>query len=149
MVPRFLISIDVMRNRVNILIVAVILLILGGAIYVFFRDEVIFTSWIHSCTNLPHYGKLINCDTFLGRIFLYSLADALWYAALLLVDYLLRSDTVYSRATTLLTMSLPFILEFLQLCHIIPGTFDWIDIFIYLLTLIIFLLCSRNFYCKH
>lgn len=138
-----------MRNRVNIAILAFIMLVLGSLIYIFFREEVIFTSWITNRVDIPNYGHLINGDTIIGHIFLYSLADALWYGALLFMDLLLRSDTPYSRAITYLTMALPFIWEFSQLLDILPGTFDWTDILIYLLTLIIFTLWSRKFYYKH
>ena len=149
MVPRFFISIDVMRNRVNIAILAFIMLVLGSLIYIFFREEVIFTSWITNRVDIPNYGYLINGDTVIGHILLYSLADALWYGALLFMDLLLRSDTPYSRVITYLTMALPFIWECSQLLDILPGTFDWTDILIYLLTLIIFTLWSRKFYYKH
>ena len=127
------------------------MLILGGLIYILFREEVIFTSWLTALIpfELPNYGAFINHNTFLGYILLYSLADALWYGSLLLFDLRLRSDKWYSKMMTLLTMALPFALELMQLCGVMPGTFDWIDIITYLLTLLIFTLCSRNFYYKH
>lgn len=133
-----------------ILLLAFIMLVLGGCIYLFFRKEVIFTSWIPDVWlhAMPNYCDKIDSNSLLGRIFLYSLPDGLWYGSLLLVDLLLRSNTSYSRVITLLTISLPFIFELLQLCHIMRGTFDWIDITIYLLTLYTFLLCSRKFYFK-
>ena len=43
-----------------------------------------------------------------------------------------------------MVMVLPFICELLQLCHIVPDTFDWIDIIFYLLTLITYLLILTN-----
>ena len=142
---------DVMQKSNYILILAFVMLILGGCIYIFFREEVIFTSWIPDSwlTILPNYSDKIDSDSLLGHVFLYSIADALWYASLLLLDYRLRSNTLYSQVITLLAISSPYIIELLQLCHIMPGTFDWIDIIIYLLTLISFLLCSRKFCFKH
>lgn len=140
-----------MSKNCNILILASVMLILGGLIYVLFREEVIFTSWITALlpVELPNYGVYIDKDSVWGYLLLFILADALWYGSLLLFDLLLRSNTLYSRVVTLLTMSFPFVFELLQLCHIMPGTFDWIDIIVYLLTLITFLLCQRNFYCKY
>lgn len=139
-----------MHKRANILIIASVLLLLGGMIYILFREEVIFTSWLTALIpiDLPLCGNLIDQSTFAGYIILFALADSLWYAALLLFDLLLRSDAWYSRVMTLMAMAFPFIYELLQLCHIMPGTFDWIDILFYLLTLITYLLCLRNFYFK-
>ena len=149
-VPRFLIMNDVMLKCNYILVVAFVMLVLGSGIYIFFREEVIFTSWIPDSwmAVLPNYGDKIDSESLVGRIFLYSLADGLWYGSLLLFDLLLRNNTPYSRVITLLTISLPFVFELLQLCHVMRGTFDWIDIIIYLLTLSTFLLCSRKFYFK-
>ena len=138
------------KNRC-IAILASVMLILGGLIYVLFREEVIFTSWITSLLpiELPNYGAYIDHNTIMGYILLFVVADALWYGSLLLFDLLLRSDTPYSRVISLLTISFPFLYELLQLCGIMPGTFDWIDITIYLLTLITFILCTRKFYFRH
>lgn len=129
-------------------IVAFVMLILGCLIYLFFRDAVIFTSWLseHFGLEMPNYGHIINGNTFLGGIFLYSLADALWYGSMLLFERPLRTDNWASRVMTIMIVFLPFILEFLQYTGVISGTFDWNDIIIYLLTLITFLLCSRNLY---
>lgn len=150
-VPRFLIMNDVMQKCNYILIVAFVMLVLGSCIYIFFREEVIFTSWIPDSwmAVLPNYGDKIDSESLVGHIFLYSLADALWYGSLLLVESQLRSGVWYSKVITVATMALPFVLELLQWAGVIAGTFDWIDIIIYLLTLITFLLCSRNFYFKH
>lgn len=151
-VPRFLFVVnDVMHRDRCIFILASTMLALGGLIYILFREEVIFTSWLRTTLHInpPICGHIVDGDTIVGYIILFSLADALWYGALLLFDLLLRSDTLYSRVITLLTTSFPFIFELLQLCHIIPGTFDCFDILTYLLTLILFLLCSKKFYFKH
>lgn len=141
----------VMQSRKYILLLALVMLCFGGVIYLFFRDEVIFTSWLYDSfsINPPKFHNAINTDTVFGYIFLYSLADALWYGSLLLVESQLRSNTWYSKAVTVATMALPFAFEFLQLGGIMPGTFDWVDVLIYLLTLITFILCRRNFCCKY
>lgn len=138
-----------MVTKLLIFIFAVTMLIFGGLIYLFFREEVIFVSCVGSCfpAELPNYNDLISQDIF-GYIFLYLLPDALWYSSLLLVDLLLRSDSWYSKVVTIVTMALPFIFELLQNVEIVHGTFDWFDILTYLLTLIIFLLCTKNFYFK-
>lgn len=44
--------------------------------------------------------------------------------------------------------SVPFVLEILQYMEIIPGTFDIIDICVYVLTLTIFILCLRKNNCS-
>lgn len=139
-----------MHKSFGISLLGILMLVLGGLIYILFRENVIFTSWLASLIpyELPYYGTIINHNTLGGYIFLFSLADALWYGSLLLFDFQLRSNTWYSKLMTLLTMALPFIFELAQLWNYMPGTFDWIDIIIYLLTLLIFILCSKNFYYK-
>ena len=103
----------VMQSRKYILLLALVMLCLGGVIYLFFRDEVIFTSWLFDSfsINPPKFHNAINTDTVFGYIFLYSLADALWYGSLLLVESQLRSNTWYSKAVTVATMALPFAFE--------------------------------------
>lgn len=131
-------------------ILAFTMLTLGGAIYLFFREPVLFTSWIPSIwwAEIPHYGHLINAESFMGGFFLYSLADALWYGSLLIIEYQLRSNTLFSRIMILTTVTLPFVYEVLQRIGFVSGTFDWNDILAYLLTLLIFILCTRKSSCS-
>lgn len=139
------------RHYISTLFIAITLLSIGGIIYISFREKVIFTSWLNDILpfKLPNYNHLISYNnTFISGI-LYSLPDALWYGALLLVESLLHSNTILSKLLTIATIALPFILELLQMWFIIPGTFDWIDIILYILTLIIFLLCTKNFYFNY
>ncbi len=88
-----------MHKRANILIIASVLLLFVGMIYILFREGGIFTSWLTSLVpiDLPFCSNLIDHSTFVGYISLFVLADSLWYGALLLFNSLLRSDTWYSR----------------------------------------------------
>ena len=136
------------RHILFIYVIAFIMLAMGGSIYLLFRNEVIFTSWVSDffAANITKYDHIINPESFIGGIFLYSLADALWYGSLLLFELPLRSDNWYSRMMTIAVVILPFLLELLQFLGIISGVFDWNDILIYLLTLITISLCVRKLY---
>lgn len=87
-----------MHKRANILIIASVLLLFVGMIYILFREGGIFTSWLTSLVpiDLPFCGNLIDHSTFVSYISLFVLADSLWYGALLLFNSLLRSDAWYS-----------------------------------------------------
>lgn len=138
-----------MHKRANILIIASVLLLFVGMIYILFREGGIFTSWLTSLVpiDLPFCGNLIDHSTFVGYISLFVLADSLWYGHC----YSSTRCCVATRGTawgmTFMVMVLPFICELLQLCHIVLDTFDWIDIIFYLLTLITYLLILTNKPC--
>lgn len=76
----------------------------------------------------------------------YCLPDMLWYYALLLSQMLFLSDQKGKGTLILFTVAalVPYVLECLQYFKMIPGTFDIIDILVYTLTLISFILCQRK-----
>ena len=75
----------------------------------------------------------------------YCLLDMLWYTALLLSQTIFMTNGHReARIMFCIAASVPFVLEILQYMEIIPGTFDIIDICVYVLTLTIFILCLRK-----
>lgn len=126
---------------------SLILLIFGTSIYLFFRQDVVFLSWISKDVldflknDIP---KIDNSDSLLVYFMLYCLPDALWYAALLTIQIPFYKYGAVNRFLTLVGILLPFVLEVLQYLMIIRGTFDLLDILTYLSTLIIITLCDRK-----
>ena len=85
-------------------------------------------------------------DTVWGYWLVYCLPDGLWYLALLLVQQqMVYAKSVVSRAIFAAAIALPFVLEGLQAARLIPGTFDYMDILTYLLTLILFICLKKLF----
>lgn len=101
------------------------LLFLGSMIYILFREPVIFTKpLLFLFDSLP----LISLpDKLICNVIKYYLPDILWCLAVTL--YSLNAPNLFSRIATIL---LPIIMEISQLYDIIPGTFDLIDITIYI-----------------
>lgn len=127
------------------MIVAFSLLLLGSLIYIFFRNDVLFLSWLDK----DILDKLsIKADTdrnlFL-YIIVYCLPDALWYLALLITQALFVNNGFAFKILFAIAIVIPFVLEICQYFDCFPGTFDIYDIIIYLLTLFVFLLCKKIF----
>lgn len=122
------------------LIVPFVCLLIGAMIYVFFRKGIVFLSWV----GLEGRHVDVSGSAFCEWI-VYSLPDGLWYMSLLWVEmtFTQHSNTL-SVIVFYLAVTFPFVLEFLQHTHIVPGTFDWFDVATYCLTLIIFVLCKRT-----
>ncbi len=99
----------------------------GAAIYVLFREPVIFTRHLIGAPliNLP--------DCALRSFILYHAADALWCLALLIY-----ADTFTSRWLKVLAAAMPFMMETAQLFGAVPGTFDVLDMATYAAISIIF-----------
>ena len=131
---------------------AIILMAVGSLIYLVCRQDVIFISWIdHNLLNsiyLPISGHKHNI---LFYIFLYCLPDALWFASLLMLQIPFVRFGTQNKLIFLFSVLLPFLLETMQCLGLIIGTFDWLDIITYFITIIIFVLCERkqfiNWYC--
>lgn len=128
--------------------VSVLLLMCGGAIYLFFRPEVIFLQWLDGSIVDTLHIHVCHENSTLAYILIFCLPDALWYAALLVAQLpFIREDRgnmiVFGVATVL-----PFALEILQYLQLMPGTFDWLDIASYIIVLITFVLCERRHFFR-
>lgn len=130
-----------MRSR---LAVAAILLIAGAFPYIFIRQDAVFMSAF--LTLLPEPLELP--DRWWSHILLYNFPDAAWYGALLCTIHAIPSKDIPSSYVAKISLLLPFILEFMQLSDVIPGTFDLSDIMSYVITLITYKSCVQNEYQK-
>lgn len=121
------------------------LLITGALIYAFLRQDILFLTFIPSdlLAKIKIDIDYSNC-TIVTYFIIFCLPDALWYAALLIFQSGLSEKDIAAKSVFIASVLLPFIYEMMQKTGQIPGTFDWMDIFTYTLTLLILLLCQRK-----
>ena len=83
------------------------------------------------------HNSIIELDatSVLGRFILYNLSDALW--ALAILFFVSGQQQRFIRICGLV---IPPLMELAQYFHLIPGTFDIIDLTIYLIITISFLI---------
>lgn len=131
------------------IIIAIVFLLAGASIYLFFRQNVIFLSWIDpDILNCLHIKVTDDTNVFLMYVFIYCLPDALWYAALLILQIPFYEYGLLNRLLLYMCILLPYAIEVLQYCRLMPGTFDWLDILTYFITSVILILCERNRFCR-
>jgi hypothetical protein len=131
------------QKKIIQLIVSLLLLAIGGMIYLLFRSsELIMFKWIEvfgidsSINLLRKYTLGLNLSNFI----VYSLPNMLWLLSYMLtIDLLWRSDSskylIWLSILPIVSMSS----EILQIWKIVPGTFDIVDIIAYLMAPVLFL----------
>jgi hypothetical protein len=115
-------------------------LLIGSLIYIFFRSEtlVLFT-WIGYFENIHEFvfylrGYTVELATYFPLWFIYSFPDGMWvssYVFLLLMIF----DFKINRNNSFLIFLIPMIglfSEFGQYFGLVSGTFDLVDILLYL-----------------
>lgn len=142
-------------NTAYALTAATLCMLLGVGIYACAREHILFMEYV------GWHGRHYTSGGIWADWIVYSLPDGLWYMALLLSMVSLghayqssQTERRLSNAMLTIAILLPFLLEFLQKIHIVSGTFDYIDVITYCLTLLIFIsLCkAKSLYllcCKH
>ena len=124
-------------------------LLLGAIIYMLFRPEVLFL--VHfpndfiSKISIDIDASVISTCPFMYFV-VFCLPDALWYAALLIFQSAIYVDNLTSKLVLVFSILFPFIHESMQKIGMLSGTFDWLDIITYLLTLILLLCTKKVFY---
>ena len=125
--------------------ISFLLLLAGALIYATCRQEVLFlmpfdAEWL---AKIRIEVDCAECDALTSWI-IFCLPDALWYAALLTIQLVLCDGGTVGKSLFGFSVAFPFLFESMQWLGVMPGTFDWLDIVIYLLTLITFILCQRR-----
>lgn len=117
-------------------ILSFILLLIGSLIYFFFREPVYFLF------NLNDFGQnypiIQLSDKFVFIFFKYNIPDLLWC-----MSYFLIAST-FSPMMKRIGLFVPIIMELSQLYHICPGTFDIIDLYIYIALTFLFAYTYRR-----
>ena len=130
-----------MCSRTTQLVVSAILLLAGGYIYVAFRTEKLamfnWFSFLHlDCivNRIREVSSNINLPNFIK----FCLPNGLWISS-----YILATDALVEKNRLFWVLCLPVIailFEFLQIIHIIPGTFDMGDLICLLIPVLLYLL---------
>lgn len=133
------------RQRIVKVILSFAILIIGGLIYVGFRDKsLLMFSWFEQLGvsgEVDAFRGLVNSEGVYGWV-KNSLPDGLWlFAYMFLVDAIWNGSK--SISSYIFIFSLPFfalLSEFLQYFGMLPGVFDWIDVASYLFAFLLFVI---------
>ena len=133
------------RQRFFRIILSLFLLVMGGLIYVGYREQsLVMFDW----ARLLRLNEEV--ENFRGTVKYYSLYDWVKYSlpdGLWLLAYMFCTDAIWngdkSRVSYIFIFGLPFfalLSEFFQYLWLIIGVFDWIDICSYVLAILLFLI---------
>ena len=130
--------------QLSSLSISVLMLVMGGMIYLLFRDNsLLMFEWVRSVglENSINYARENTSWLLISDWVKYSLPDGLWCAS-----YILLMATIWSNKNFLIrfiwTITLPcvaVITEFLQLFGILIGTYDTFDLICYIIPILIYL----------
>lgn len=126
-----------MHKKVYGLIFPLLPVLIGGLLYICFRNEnILLFSWIRFVNiDYSFLRHIVIADNLISSYIIYSLPNGLWVlSGLLLLKYFLKNENrvylFYATVFILISISI----EVCQLYGIVPGTFDILD----LVTIIIF-----------
>ena len=133
-----------MENSIRITF-AMLLLIIGGVIYLIFRSEGLFMfQWVNflQMDSAIHCLREMSSPISIPYFIKYNLPDGLWISS-----YMITMDTIWretSRIRKLVwCMSLPIIAiitEIMQLLNLLVGTYDFFDLLCYTIPTLAYLI---------
>jgi hypothetical protein len=131
------------------IMIAAILLFLGGLVYVAFRSQtLVMFSWFHAL-NLDSIVETIREKSIsiqLPDFCKYCLPNGLWTSSyILMVEALISVDNHQMLWASILP-GIAILFEILQIWHIIPGTFDMGDWCCFFFPFIIYIVIYNNKY---
>ena len=124
-----------MRRRAEFLL-ALVLTLVGGMTYLLFRPRTLLLFMVLDAVGLGDvvdgWRAAVPAVTE-PELLIYSLPDGLWVASyVLIIDALFLSLPAVTRLRWAAVIPvLGIVSELLQLVGIVPGTFDWADLFCY------------------
>ncbi len=133
-----------LKVRIEKTILSLLILCIGGLIYIVFRDKsLLMFNWFNHLGLTQHidtFRSIFNSDGVYGWV-KNSLPDGLWlFAYMFLVDAIWNGSK--SISSNIFIYYLPFLAlmsEFLQYFGFVPGVFDWIDVASYLLAILLYI----------
>jgi hypothetical protein len=112
-------------------ITAVLPLLLGGLIYICFREKnILFFSWLQYF-NINDYlfQNIYTGNNIILKYFIYSLPNGLWIlSGLLILKLFLKNEYFLLSIYSIVFIVISFIIEIGQLFKFVRGTFDILDI---------------------
>lgn len=132
-------------QRIVKVILSFTILIIGGLIYVGFRDKsLLMFNWFENLGisgEVDLFRDLVNSEGVYGWV-KNSLPDGLWiFAYMFLVDAIWNGSR--SLSSYIFIFSLPcfaLLSEFLQYFGLFPGVFDWIDVASYSFAILLYVI---------
>lgn len=129
----------IFNQSIKIILLPLIILFLGSLIYVLFRSaDIFFIEWLLKQNNCRAILEIRSISLrFSGSFpnwFLYSLPDALWLLsfAILMLNIWKNESYISTFIWAILVPLLAIIWEFAQFFNLLIGTFDWMDVCLYL-----------------
>lgn len=122
---------SIVRSK-KLMLCTIVCVLAGTAIYILFRKDVYFVKFM----GIDSWKNIELPPSFITQFVLYNLSDLLWALALMLFLCMQTSHLV-----KICGLIVPILMECAQLSDVCPGTFDMIDLLIYLLM-------SISFYIK-
>lgn len=133
-----------LKARIEKSLLSLLILFIGGLIYIGFRDKsLLMFDWFNFIGITQHietFRSFFNSEGIYGWV-KNSLPAGLWlFAYVYLVDAIWNGAK--SISSYIFIYSLPFfaiLSEFLQYFGLVPGVFDWIDVFSYLFAIFLYI----------
>ena len=136
--------------RVFYFLLSVLSMFFGGMIYLIWRPPTLLMfSW---CKKIGIYGIVLQMRSNFGFMkecfpawFIYSLPQALWCFSGLCSIHAIWINNIgnHERFWIVFILMLPFLTEYLQLLHVIPGTFDIVDILLIVVSYCLYIFLTR------
>lgn len=133
------------KYRVAKVMLSLVILLLGGLIYVIFRDKsLLMFDWFNTIgisNEIDGLRRLFQGEGIYGWV-KYSLPDGLW-----IFSYMFIIDAIWDRernaVSILFLWGLPIVAvlsECFQYFGLLPGVFDWMDMASYMLAIVLFMI---------
>ena len=140
---------SIVRHKILLICISIFCLIVGGAIYLIFRPRTLYMfSCIPNRINewLDTIKLFFNIRENLDFV-IYNLPAGLWTISYIILMQLIMTN-VQGVSRILWIYSFPLfctIVEILQLCKFVPGTFDILDIVVYIIPIIFSILIDIRY----
>lgn len=126
--------------------------VIGVIIYLLWREGLLIhrvITWL-GLDLITNPLRSFASDLYLPEWIRFSLPDGLWVTSYILI--MSAQDIPHKILWISIIPLVGFISELLQIVHFMPGTFDFIDLFFYIIPLIIYIcyeFFTKNFINKH
>ena len=140
---------SIVRHKILLICISTLCLIVGGGIYLIFRPRTLYMfsyipcqimEWLDTTKHFFQFGE--NLD-----FVIYNLPAGLWTISYLILMQLIMTNA-RDISRILWIYSLPLfctLVEILQLCKFVPGTFDILDIVVYIIPIIFSILIDIRY----